>query len=204
MVDVLTQEDALREISGPNGILTTSGWISSFVSRLSVDAKGDPIPWYTHAATAFLSDRLTPEMNVYEFGSGYSTLWYARKVKSVFCVEHNPKWADKLRPTIPGNVTYTLKPEGAYAEDILLYPAIFDVVVVDGAERLNCGKSAPDRLSPGGVIVWDNSTNSDCSIGAVHLRAAGFRRIDFYGLTPICTYRNCTSIFYRDNNCLGI
>jgi len=52
----------------------------------------DGIPWITFSATKFLEHTLTKEMVVYEFGSGGSTLFLAKRVKQVYSVEHDKTW----------------------------------------------------------------------------------------------------------------
>src|SRR3954468_23735851 len=50
------------------------------------------VPWFSYAANDYLSQWLKPEMTAFEFGSGGSTLFLAKHVKSVRSVEDNPKW----------------------------------------------------------------------------------------------------------------
>lgn len=53
-------------------------------------------PWYTYPAIDFLKDILKPEHKVIEYGSGYSTLFYSKRVKELFTVEHDLDWAKKI------------------------------------------------------------------------------------------------------------
>lgn len=53
-------------------------------------------PWYTYPAIAFLKDILHPEHKVFEYGSGYSTLFFKDKVQELYTVEHDDAWAKKL------------------------------------------------------------------------------------------------------------
>ena len=43
-----------------------------------------------------------------------------------------------------------LTPEGSYAGAILEYPAQFDIVVIDGRERVQCAKNSPVALKADG------------------------------------------------------
>jgi hypothetical protein len=52
----------------------------------------DELPWLTFAAINFLKKTLTTDMVVYEFGSGGSSLFLAKKVKLVYSVEHDETW----------------------------------------------------------------------------------------------------------------
>lgn len=60
----------------------------------------DEVPWITFSAIKFLEQTLTKEMVVYEFGSGGSTLFLAKKVKQVYSVEHDPKWLQTVSVAI--------------------------------------------------------------------------------------------------------
>lgn len=52
----------------------------------------DELPWVTFSAIKFLEKTLTKEMIVYEFGSGGSTLFFSKRVKQIYSVEHDRKW----------------------------------------------------------------------------------------------------------------
>ena len=52
----------------------------------------DGIPWITFEATKFLEKILRPDMFVFEFGSGGSSLFLAERVKRVYSVEHDEAW----------------------------------------------------------------------------------------------------------------
>lgn len=51
------------------------------------------IPWLTFGAIEFLEQRLRPDMRVFEYGSGDSTIFFASRVAAVFSVEHDPAWS---------------------------------------------------------------------------------------------------------------
>lgn len=108
---------------------------------------------------------------------------------------------------MPPNVTYihrALEEDGDYCREIANHAPGFDVVVIDGRDRVNCARQAVGRLADAGVIVWDNAERERYREGYALLEAQGFRRIDFVGLGPINPKAWMTSIFYRAANCLGI
>jgi hypothetical protein len=94
--------------------------------------------------------------------------------------------------------------DGQYAAEILTCEAVFDIVVIDGWDRMSCARHAVQRLQPDGVIVWDNTDRERYAEGVQLLAAQGFRQLDFAGLGPGQTRETCTSIFYRSGNCFGI
>jgi len=50
------------------------------------------LPWFSYAAIDFLAERLSPDMQVCEYGSGGSTLFFARRARQVLSIEDNQKW----------------------------------------------------------------------------------------------------------------
>lgn len=146
-------------------------------------------------------------MEVFEYGSGNSTLWWSQLVSRVVSCEHDKKWYDRIREKIPSNVEYKyceLIPGGDYCKMILAYEKQFDIVFIDGEDRVNCIKNALGALKDDGIVIWDNSDLSKYQEGFDYLSSKGFRRIDFQGLGPLINIDWCTSVFYRDNNCFDI
>ncbi len=74
------------------GYLLETGWFESFKSGEPVDADLKPIPWFTYSAIDFLKERLNNKLNILEFGSGNSTLFFAERVKKVISFEHSKDW----------------------------------------------------------------------------------------------------------------
>jgi hypothetical protein len=198
------QEAALRGLSP---YLAAVGWFDSVATGRPVDADRQPLPWYTYPCLSFMGERIDGEMRVFEYGSGNSTLWWSQRVASVVACEHDKPWFDEIGTQLPENVDYRyceLEYGGEYGRLISGFVAEFDCVVIDGRDRVNCARHSLGALKPGGVIVWDNSDRACYQEGFDFLRDNGFRRIDFWGLGPINAYPWCTSIFYRDGNCLGL
>ncbi len=50
------------------------------------------LPMMPYTATKWLDANLQPEMSVFEYGSGASTFFFARRVARVVSVEHNGHW----------------------------------------------------------------------------------------------------------------
>ena len=78
------------------GYLSDVGWFNAFKAKNPVDQKFRPIPWVTYPFIDFLSGRLNRELEVFEFGSGNSTLFFAERVKQLTSVEHNKDWYNEL------------------------------------------------------------------------------------------------------------
>ncbi len=77
-----------------------SEWSRS--SQNGVTPLGDEMPWMTFAAREFLSRWLRREMNVFEWGSGGSTLFFAKHAGRITAIEHEYAWAAQVRKVIGG------------------------------------------------------------------------------------------------------
>lgn len=183
------------------------GWVNSYHSKKSIDSNGKPIPWNTYSYIYFIQARLKKEFNIFEYGSGNSTIWYSQKVHNVYSLENDKIWYEILKNKIPSNVKLfyrKLDDEGNYAKEISTHKLKFDIVIIDGRQRNLCCFYATQNLKADGVIVFDNSDLKEYNEGIQFLITNGFRKIDFFGLSPITSHNNITSVFYKPNNCLGI
>ncbi|HEY3946094.1 MAG TPA: hypothetical protein VGL78_12780 [Solirubrobacteraceae bacterium] len=188
-----------------NQALREYGWLRSYRAQAPISALGEPLPWYTYAAIAFLEERLPRDTRVFEYGSGFSTLWYARRVASVTSVESSPEWAERMAAQAGGSQIVTRTDIDAYRNEILAYEEPFDLVAIDGLDRPGCARLALERLSPSGVFVWDNSDREEFGLAmSATLKPFGFRELPFPGLGPTNPYVWRTSIIYRSDNLLGI
>jgi Methyltransferase domain len=203
-LDEAKQAKALRQALP---YLRESGWIESRLTRSSVDADAQPIPWYRYTAIDFLQERACADQRIFEFGSGNSTLWWARRAKSVTAVEHDPGWAAKVREGIPENATLLevpLEPDGEYCRTPQRTESLYEIIVIDGRDRVNCALQCLGSLTDDGVIVWDDSQRRRYRRGLDFLAEHGFRRLRFTGLGPIAPNNGETSVLYRPSNCFDI
>jgi hypothetical protein len=199
-----TLSSCVELFASRNGYLNASGWLKSRQMLDSVNAAGEPIPWITYACLRFLESRVKPDMSVFEFGSGASTFWWAKRVREVVSCEHDREWFDRTRAGLAENVRliHASREDGQYARQILQFKSAFDIVVIDGRDRVACATNCISSLKDRGIIIWDNTDRDYYTIGYDLLRTHGFRRVDFIGMTPINLFECSTSIFYRDDNCL--
>jgi len=87
--------------------LTESGWVESAAEKMPLRA-GEPVPWYTYSAIAFLEAIVEPHFRVFEFGAGNSTLYWEKRVREVVSVEHDPVFVAYLRSNSMGKAKITL------------------------------------------------------------------------------------------------
>lgn len=188
------------------GFLHDMGWFRS-LARGSYDLHGEPIPWWSYTFILFLKDRLSPDLAVFEYGSGNSTLWLSARVHRVYSVETDRGWYEHVRRKLPANVDLRFQiyeKGGDYCRLIRQHVGQFDVIVIDGFDRVRCAKHCVSALTPRGVIIFDDAHQDHLVEGPAFLIEQGFKRIDFFGMGPQQDSTHCTSLFYRDGNCIGV
>ena len=175
----------------------------------------EPGPWYCYSSIYFLEDKLTKDMDVFEYGCGHSTIWYSKRVKSICSVDHNKEWVDKISAITNTKIIHKKKGYG-YVTSVIDQERLFDIIVVDGyakkqvdgvddhTDRDLCLQMAPTFLKQNGVIILDNSDNPKWDKSQQWLLDNGFKRLEFFGLGPQSTWFWGTTIFYRQENILGI
>ncbi|GIK23441.1 MAG: hypothetical protein LC122_04105 [Chitinophagales bacterium] len=187
--------------------LRDDGWFESFNTKRSIDKNGDPIPWCTYPFIKFIEPRLTKDFIVFEYGSGNSTLWYSSRVKEITAVENDKEWFDTVSKKLLSNASViyrNLDYDREYCKAVVTTGKKFHLIIIDGRDRVNCVKNSINSLYDDGVVVFDNSDLSKYSDATHFLFNLGYKKIDFWGLSPVTGHNNCTSIFYKNNNCLNI
>ena len=167
-----------------------------------VDRKGNEIGWYTYPAIEYLNNLDFSQKSIFEYGSGNSSIFWAKKSKNVISIEHDEKWFNKVKSNLRENQTLLLKTNEGYENSISEENKNFDVVVIDGIRRVECSKVIQGRLNKdsdeGFMIILDNSERyKDTSR---YLREEfGLIEVDFHGFGPINGYTWTTSIFLSRN-----
>lgn len=174
----------------------TMGHFRTMRSERCTDHTGEPIPWLTYSAIEFLNQLDFSGCSVFEYGSGASTLFWARRAKTVVSVEDNADWYHTMKSRLPSNVQYHLATSAQeFVGAIDSSPMEFEVIVVDGyAYRFECAKAAARKLHRHGFIILDNSDwlAKTCKC----LREADLIQVDMFGLGPINGYTWTTSFFF--------
>lgn len=192
---------------GHKGYLNSIGWFTAFDQKKAVDGQGNALPWVTYSFIDFIKDRINKDLDIFEYGSGSSTIFYAQRAKSVTSVEHDEQWYEKIKNTSPANaemIFCKLETGGEYAQKALLLGRKFDIIIVDGRDRVNCCKFSIDALSENGVLILDDSERKVYDEARAFLKLKNFKELSFSGISPGLFYEKATSVFYKPNNCLGI
>lgn len=179
----------------------------SMNEKVCVDRDGNPIPWYTYPAIEYLSQFDYHDKSIFEFGTGYSSMYWAKRAKKVISIEDKPEWFEKFSKEFKAdNWQMRYCDEKAGYEDMIFQDKEkYDVIVVDGKRRAECAAAAVKVLNKGGMIILDDSdrinTSKEYYNAVKNLREANLLQVDFYGFCPMNNYTKTTSIFFsRDFN----
>jgi SAM-dependent methyltransferase len=116
-------------------------------------------PWLTPVANRFLQKHLQGGEQVLEFGSGGSTLFFARRVASVVSFETSERWAGNIRRRLKQAGVLdrvSLRLQSAPPEHTHFPHQAFDGILIDGGDRLAAAESSLNWLKPGGWLVLDD------------------------------------------------
>lgn len=174
---------------------------------MPVDGSGEAIPWVTYSFIDFIKDRIKTSHSMFEFGSGNSTFFYAKRAGKVVSVEHDKAWFDKIYSDKPQNsemIFCELEDDGKYCRMAGSFNEKFHIIIVDGRDRANCCKQSLSALTDDGVIILDDSERPQYQEAIAYMKQAGYKELPFSGIAPGSFIYKSTSVFYKQENCLGI
>jgi hypothetical protein len=177
------------------------------------------VPWWTFpaidAVERWIAERGT-DVRVFEYGSGASTVWLARRAAHVVSVEHDVPFAQVAGPMLAlpnvelrviepvraagspragsGRKGYEDSDFAAYVDSIAAGASRYDLVVIDGRARAACLERAWDCLDAGGLVVFDNSNRRryQAALEGVHGRLTRYR-----GWAPALPYPSETTLIEK-------
>ena len=174
------------------------------------------VPWWTFPAIDRIERWIAArngDVRAFEYGSGASTAWLARRCRQVDSVEHDAAFARatasllaldnvRLRVIEPqrtrdipiagsGRSGYEDCDFAAYVDSIADSGQRYDLIVIDGRARASCLLRAQGCLADGGLVVFDNSNRRRYQ-GALAGTAA--RTMRCRGLAPALPYRSETAL----------
>lgn len=107
----------------------------------------------------FMASVIPPDGFVLEFGSGWSTRWFADRCARLLSIETDPDWADRVCDDLVGSACQW---ELRLVDDML--QAVdgveqVDLVLLDGEERFrkSCAQLSWPLLKAGGWLVLDDA-----------------------------------------------
>jgi predicted O-methyltransferase YrrM len=183
-----------------------SGWLRYPAAWLRArTGRTSERPWIVPAAIGWLRRRMRRDWAVLELGAGRSTLWLARRSRSVLSFEDNEFWQAYTRERLDeaglANVELRVLPVEQFAGALAELPVdAFDLVVVDFLEspevsRIDVLKPAMKRVHPGGLLLLDDSDRP--GYAEAYELLAGWRERRFTGVKDEWPGACETAIFRR-------
>lgn len=183
------------------------------------------VPWWTYGAIdaveRFITERRRAgEVRAFEWGSGASTIWLARRVTRVDSVEHHRGFGEMIQARLadgfPNADLRIVEPvasddpvigshkEGhgkldfadyvGHIDGVAAERGPFDLIVVDGRAREACLAAGLTHLAPGGIVVFDNTFRRRYRAA---IEAQPVAETRYRGLTPTLPYPDQTSVITR-------
>lgn len=211
-----------QRLANPN---SAGAHVGSMFAIFDVDemARRDT-PWWTYQAAAvvdaFLKGRR--DARVFEFGSGASTVWLARRAGHVDAVEHHAGFAETVKELLAGEPGLTekvdlhlveagkstgkpgeilsQKPGFAgmeftdYVDTINKVDGKFDLISIDGRVRQDCLAASIGHLADDGIIVYDDSYRPRYRSA---IKTSGLVAHGYGGLVPSLPHPSVTTILSR-------
>lgn len=185
--------------------LNKTGYVRSKISDSLKNENGEFLPWMNYSIIELLKERLQKDHTVFEYGSGASTMFWAKHCASVSSIEYDEKWYHLIRTHIEKLDNAQLRFQEVNQQYIEAIShddssASFDLVIVDGRKRVECAQYALPYLSTRGVLILDDSGRPHYQEAFDSFRNAGFKALTLKGLKPTGFGMDQSTIFYRSES----
>lgn len=181
-----------------------AGWTRSFLEGISQDEAGNLLPWMTYPAIEFLQNYVTKNHEIFEFGCGASTIFFAQKTKKVYGVETNKKWLDLINEKLQSlnlSAQIELMENGIDNKNYEIFPQKFekkfDIIVIDSLKRFLCAQHSINFIKDDGIIILDDSQRENYKKIFDFFAEKGFEKKDFWGIEPGKLKMKNTTVFVR-------
>ena len=111
------------------------------------------MPWYTVGMLEYLNTLDLSKKSVFEYGAGYSTMWWRSICKRAEAVDDSETWSAAVDCWFEYDKEYI-------TQAILKY----NIVIIDGSYRKECLQYAIDNCAKGTMIICDNWLQPSCDI----------------------------------------
>lgn len=150
------------------------------------------LPWLTYPALRALRGIVGSSSRIFEFGGGMSTVYFAEVLAAseVITVEDDGEWFLETANLAPRARVFSVCGD-EYINKIKDFPLnYFDLIVVDGTERVECFRAAEPHLKKGGHFILDDTDKDFASKGGLYVldrlvgASDGYRTQRYTGWIP--------------------
>lgn len=171
-------------------------WVKSFISGFCQDENGDFLPWTTYQFIEFIKTKLNKEQIIFEYGSGSSTLFFAKRVKKVIALESNFDWFCFMQKKINDlelrnveliyldNALQNEKYENFAKEKSAEINEKFDLILIDSLKRFACARNSLQAIKPEGMVILDDSERKNYQKIFDFFAENKLTKLDFAGIAP--------------------
>ena len=172
-----------------------------FDSNLSQIKEGsNQLPLLTWPLLDFLKTIDFSQVELFELGSGNSTLWLSKLFKKIESYETDKEWYESLKDKLENNVSYNLISLDQIYECHIKFQNENWLLIDFAGKRTKFIKKLieyPDNLLPGQIILDNSEWYRN---GAKLLDERGYVEIPFYGFKSGEDEISCSSVFLLKNN----
>lgn len=125
-------------------------------------------PWLRPGSARFIESMLPEKADVFEWGTGASTIWLAKQGCNVISCELDFSWRLKIYgllaiEKLKADLRYwAYENIQDYADIILQFPdESFDLVLIDGRNRCRCLGNSKSKVKVGGMLCLDNTDREE-------------------------------------------
>ena len=80
------------------------GFLESSRSSIPVDGYGNVMPLYSYPCYEYIRSMDWKNANIFEFGCGYSSIWWDNVDANVYGVDSNDEWINKIQSSVSGHL----------------------------------------------------------------------------------------------------
>jgi hypothetical protein len=171
------------------------GYTNTIMKQKPLDVNDDPLPWFTYPAIEYLEQLDLSHKSIFEWGSGNSSLYFAKRCQSIVSIESDKNWYEYISQKLLPNQKVFLRNEFDFVNAIDELNMKYDVIIIDSLRRYECALKAIHYLNTGGLIILDNS-DWHPGTSAFLRKVNDLIQVDMHGFGPINDYSWTTSLFF--------
>ena len=147
---------------------------NSFLEKMINKGRNRHLPYMNSEEISDLITYIDKDSEVLEIGCGNSTLFFSKIVKRLVSIEHTKEWSDKIsndmkliskcdwsihvvEPSFPQSHPFQPAEPGQFDDYVNFISNLdknqFDVILVDGRDRVRCVIASIPLLKKGGVLI---------------------------------------------------
>lgn len=176
---------ALARAAHPFRLAVNYLWVFDFgfALRRYPSQHGRPVPWFSSSCVRWLVTLHLDGKRVMEYGGGNSTVWFAQSGATVECFERDKEWQARITEMAGPSATNIRFVDKFEDTD-------YDLAVVDVHNRIDHLQDALSRVTPDGIVIFDDSNWYPRLFGSLN----GYLSFHFWGWSAGFHGLKCTTV----------